>query len=101
MAGGTFFQFKHYAGAVTQVVAGDASSGTNTNTGGKQALLHTVNINAPGTTVSVYDAFQTSDTTTPIGLWTTQTGSFILDIEVQKGIVIITTGTPDVTVTYR
>jgi hypothetical protein len=99
MAGGTFFQFKHFAGATAgTVVAGDSTQ----NVGGKQALLHTVVVNVAATSVSVYDASTTGDTSTPIALITTGTGTFIYDCEVQKGIMVVIVGaSADVTVNYR
>ena len=77
--------FVHLAGAVDTVIAA-------------HALLNMV-INQPGTTISIYD--NTSGTGTPVALLATAgPGTYGFNVRLTKGLHIITTGSPDITLSY-
>lgn len=79
--------FSHIAGAQDVVVKA-----------GPGALL-TMIINQAGTTISIYD--NTSGTSNPIALLATAgPGTYQFEVRFQNGLHVVTTGTPDVTLSY-
>jgi len=82
------YSYAHITGAATTVVKSSAGQ------------VHSVNVNTAGTTVTVYDG-ASSNAATVVAVIGAVTGSFVLDADFASGIVVVTTGTPDVTITYQ
>lgn len=62
--------------------------------------LYGVNINTAGTTITIYDS--TTGSGSILGAWTTATGFFDFGgLPLGKGMVIVTTGTPDITAIFK
>lgn len=107
MGAGVAYAFKHIT--ATAVIAGSAIGAGSTNSGGAQAVLHTVNISAAATaTISIYDDNQTGSPvagnliqilTAPAGGLNTY---YQYDAQCSRGIaIIIAVAAADVCVSYR
>lgn len=78
------------------------SSSTTTLVKSGGGSFHGLTVNAKGSTgtVTIYDAL--SATGTKIATMTlTAEGTFIFDVQFSTGLTVVTTGAPDITVSYR
>lgn len=66
-------------------------------------VLHGVTINTKATTsvTTVYDSLTASGTVIAVLDSTNNVGSFLYDVAFTIGLTVVTTGTPDLTVSYR
>jgi hypothetical protein len=87
--------FREQSGVYTHIAGANQDIVVKQGPGALVALV----INQAGTTISVYD--NVSGTGNPIALFTTAgPGTYAFNVRFNNGLHIVTTGNPDITISY-